>query len=202
MYGTKIFLTLLMLFFLTASDLFAQNDQNSVAESVDKQFEVLFESSRDYLDNKVVDLAELKALRENTYHQIETLENRVNQLDDTLTNRLQRLDSMSAKLSRAQGKVAKLEKSKHQFTVLGVAVSKGAYQKTVFIVVGILIIVLVVLIYRFRKGHQLVEEAQQKQEDLQRNFDEYRQKALETQQKLGRQLQDERNKNRGSVSDT
>ena len=52
--------------------------------------------------------------------------------------------------------------------------------------------------YRYKKAHVYTKAAQEKQSNLEEEFETFRQKALEREQKVRRQLQDEINKNKGN----
>jgi uncharacterized damage-inducible protein DinB len=61
-------------------------------------------------------------------------------------------------------------------------------------IILVLIIALLIFIYRFKKNHSQTTEARQNLSTTEKEFEAYRAKALEKEQRLGRQLQDERNR--------
>ena len=61
-------------------------------------------------------------------------------------------------------------------------------------IVGLLLLALLFFIFRYRQSHTHTVEARNKLHSTEKEFDVYREKALEKEQRLGRLLQDERNK--------
>ena len=63
-----------------------------------------------------------------------------------------------------------------------------------WVIVFALVLILVFFIYKYKQSNVLTKEAKKNLAENEAEFDEYRKKSLEKQQKLGRQLQDEKNK--------
>ncbi|MGB8374852.1 MAG: hypothetical protein WCE57_05990, partial [Salegentibacter sp.] len=61
-------------------------------------------------------------------------------------------------------------------------------------IVALLVVALLFFIYRYKSSNATTKEANQRLRETEKEFDAYRAKALEKEQRLGRQLQDERNK--------
>ena len=61
-------------------------------------------------------------------------------------------------------------------------------------IVAVLALALVFFIFKFKGSNAHTQEARQKLADTEHEYEEYRKKALEKEQKMGRLLQDERNK--------
>ncbi|MEX0314527.1 MAG: tRNA (guanine-N1)-methyltransferase, partial [Allomuricauda sp.] len=59
-----------------------------------------------------------------------------------------------------------------------------------------LLLFLLLFIYRFRNSNVLTSQAKEALADLEKEFEEHRRRALEREQKISRQLQDELNKNK------
>ena len=55
-------------------------------------------------------------------------------------------------------------------------------------------VALIFFIFKFKGSNAHTQEARQKLADVESEYEEYRKKALEKEQKMGRLLQDERNK--------
>src|SRR5699024_6864400 len=105
------------------------------------------------------------------------------------------VDQSKKELQETNAALEKAELSKDQFSFLGIRTMKTTYQVIVILIIVILLVLLIAFIGKFRASNKGTVKARKDLKDLQDNYDEYRRKALETQQKLGRQLQDERNRN-------
>ena len=72
--------------------------------------------------------------------------------------------------------------------------TKGTYMAMMWGIVAILILALVFFIYKFKNSNAVTKEAKKRLDDTEKEFDTYKKKALEKEQRLGRLLQDEKNK--------
>lgn len=86
---------------------------------------------------------------------------------------------------------------RNEISFFGISLSKTVYQFIVWgIIIGLLFI-LIYYIYRFNNSHSVTRNAQNELANLEEEFAAHKKKAMEKEQKLRRQLQDEINKQRG-----
>ena len=74
--------------------------------------------------------------------------------------------------------------------------SKSSYQAITWGVVGVLILIIIFLVIKNKKNSADTKEAKIRLKQEQREFEDFREKSLEKQQKLGRKLQDEVNRSK------
>lgn len=189
-----------MVFNLSAQTDRAQQDEadqtsQSVAETVDVEFEKLIKESNNFQSYKVVKLDRLLELQRDTKKQIGSLESEIDHLNTQITDLQKQLDQSIKDLEKTNSSLKAAEKNKNEFSFLGIKMMKTTYQIIVIFIIVILLASLILFFGKFKTSNKGTIKAQNDLKDLQANYDEYRKKALETQQKLGRQLQDERNKN-------
>lgn len=196
----KVTISVFLMFWLGLSTLFAQTN-TAVADSLDKQFEEIIKTSNNFQDYKVVKLYKISDLRKATKEEINKLSENIEDLNQRNEAQARELAKIEKELIQTQSDFEEAEKSKDEFTWLGMQIQKDTYQSIVYGIIFLLILVLLVLIFTFRKNKKETYEAKKLLEETNLEFDNYRQKALETQQKLGRQLQDERMKNSKSDLD-
>src|SRR5690606_9610516 len=110
-------------------------------------------------------------------------------------NQQREIDSQRAELINTHQELDRVNEEKDSITFLGVPFSKGGYMAFMWGLVGLLVLALVFFIYRYKQSHTHTVEARNNLVTTEKEFDAYREKALEKEQRLGRQLQDERNKN-------
>ncbi|MEM7187893.1 MAG: tRNA (guanine-N1)-methyltransferase, partial [Bacteroidota bacterium] len=72
------------------------------------------------------------------------------------------------------------------------------YKTTMWGVIGLLAVIALFLLYKFRNSNAVTREAKLKLAETEAEFEEHRQKNLEQQQVLRRKLQDEINKNKSA----
>jgi uncharacterized membrane protein len=76
----------------------------------------------------------------------------------------------------------------------GIQVSKITYNLILWTIIGALLLFLLLFIYKYRRSNVLTQEAKVKLADVEAEYEDHRRKALEREQKISRQLQDEINK--------
>lgn len=172
-----------------------QESSPAVAKQVDDAFEQLIKESNNFQNYKVVKVNSLLELQKDTKNKIENLESNITQLNSKINDLQGQVDASKKELDETNSTLEEVEKSKNEFSFLGIKMMKGTYQVIVIIIIVILLVFLILFIGKFKASNSGTIKAKNDLKDLQDDYDEYRRKALETQQRLGRQLQDERNKN-------
>ena len=77
---------------------------------------------------------------------------------------------------------------------LGMQVAKATYNFILWTVITGLLMMLLFFIYKFRNSNILTQEARTSLSELELEYEDHRRRALEREQKISRQLQDEINK--------
>ena len=80
--------------------------------------------------------------------------------------------------------------------LFGLQMSKTSYNILMWTIIGGLFALLVVFVLRFKSSNSATKEARRKLEETETEYKDYRRIALEREQKVRRQLQDEINKNK------
>ena len=78
--------------------------------------------------------------------------------------------------------------------LFGMQMSKTNYNVLMWSIIGGLLALLVFFIYKFKNSNDITREANKNLAEIEEEFDEHRRTALEREQKVRRQLQDELNK--------
>lgn len=169
-------------------------DYNSGESPVEEEFTNLIEKSNDYQGFKVVDYNELITLKKNTSEFISKLNNEITTQQNTIDQHQQEISDLKSELETTRQNLEKVTAEKDAISFLGIPFSKSGYMSLMWGIIIVLIIALVFFIFRFKKGHAQTSEARQNLSATEKEFELYRAKALEKEQRLGRLLQDERNK--------
>lgn len=168
--------------------------QISSETTIDENFQELITSSNNFKGYKVVDSEQLTTLQKLT-------SNRITELKEEIATSKQAYKAQQAKIADLQdetealkSQLATLNAQKDEISFLGMSLSKASYNTTVWSLVGILVLALALFVVRFRRSHIHTLEARKNLAELEKEFDTYRAKSLEKEQRLGRLLQDEKNK--------
>lgn len=185
---------ILSILLLTFNFSLIAQDYNSGESPVEEEFTNLIEKSNDYQGFKVVDYNELITLKKNTSEFISKLNNELTTQQNTIDQHQEEISELKSELETTRQNLEKVTAEKDAISFLGIPFSKSGYMSLMWGIIIVLIIALLFFIFRFRKGHAQTSEARQNLSATEKEFDIYRAKALEKEQRLGRLLQDERNK--------
>jgi predicted PurR-regulated permease PerM len=171
-------------------------DINQKEPTINAQFSELIESANNYQEYKVVKHALLLRLQEKTKVKIDELNKNIQQLEDSLNAKQNRIEKLNRSLSSTQEDLDLVNSEKNNIQFLGISTDKSTYQSIMWGVVFVLLIILLFFIYKFKSSNAATREAKQNLQECEAEFDDYKKRALEKQQRLGRQLQDEINRNK------
>lgn len=202
MKGFRILLMAAALLTLGLQDSHAQNDQEEELSldqgNVDSQFEYVYRKSGNYRSDgklyEVVRKISLDKLRQNVMDTLNGFNTRAAELKATIAGHESTIMSLEKKLEDTTNSLAQVTEEKDNMSFLGIAVSKGTYNAILWTVIAGLLILLLFFIYRFRNSNILTQEAKTNLSELETEYEDHRRRALEREQKISRQLQDEINK--------
>lgn len=186
-----IFSSLLLIF--SVSFISAQ-DSLATSNFIENEFDNLIESSNNYQGYKVVDYDALIELRDNTKRHVQDLKNELQEEQSTIASQNEEIENLENQLAETQEDLQRVNEEKDAIKFLGMPFSKGSYMAMMWGIVGVLILALLFFIYKFKNSNATTKEARHRLNETEKEFDAYRAKALEKEQRLGRMLQDEKNK--------
>ena len=179
-------------------------DSGSLDEgTVESQFEYLEKKSGNYRANniryEVIRLFDLTKLRQNVIDSINANNKDITALKTTIAENENEINSLKAQLQETSNNLKTLTAEKDSISFFGALLSKGAYKAIMWSTVFILLLLLLFFIYRFRNSNFLTQQAKTALADLEQEYEQHRRRALEREQKISRQLQDELNKKKKSI---
>lgn len=185
----KILFASLFLFSITTS--FAQVSSET---TIDENFQELITNSNNFKGYKVVDTDQLITLQKLTSNRIAELKEEIAASKEATAAQEQKMSEIKAEMESMEARLAEVVEEKDSINVLGMSLSKASYNTTMWSIIGVLVAALLLFIIRFKRSHVHTTEARKNLAELEKEFDAYRVKALEKEQRLGRLLQDEKNK--------
>ena len=176
----------------------AQTDSLKTETPIQDEFSALIQESNNYQGYKVVDYDKLIELRNTTRNYITELKEEIIVQKNTVDQQNDEIQKLKSDLEATQEDFNRVSEEKDALMFLGMPFSKGGYKAMMWGIVGVLIVLLLIIFFRYKSSHAATRDAQQKLSETEKEFDAYRTKALEKEQRLGRMLQDEKNKASGN----
>ncbi|NOY47959.1 MAG: tRNA (guanine-N1)-methyltransferase [Chlorobi bacterium] len=196
-------LTLLLIF--GSSSIFAQETQKkqSINEgSIDDQFEFVLRKSYNFRGTngqmyENVKRSMLLSLQAHTRDSINTLKNKLDNTNKVVNTQQKEIDALKTSLAKTQDKLATTNTEKDSMSLLGLQMSKTSYNLLMWLVIIGLLALLLIFIYKFKNSNVVTKAAKNALAEVEEEYEEHRRTALEREQKVRRQLQDELNKQKG-----
>ena len=196
----KLLLVFIISCILNFQNTFAQekNNPKSINEGkIHQQFDYLITKSNNYQDYKVVKKVLLNQLKNNTIDSINDLNKNLQLKDAVIKKQDSQISELNSKLILVSKNYETVSKEKDQLNFLGIATSKTIYNTLIWSLIGVLILIIIILIYKFIECNRVTKHAKNQLLDLEKEYEDHRRIALEREQKVRRQLQDEINKQKG-----
>ncbi|MFD2552111.1 tRNA (guanine-N1)-methyltransferase [Bizionia sediminis] len=188
---------------LSIIQLQAQNqseaDQLSLENgTLDNQFEYVIQRSNNYQDYKVVKKNWLYTLKANTLDSLKSIHSELANAQAKITKHESEINTLQTNLDDTIARLQQTTNEKNNMEMFGLQFTKPNYNLVMWSLVALLFFLLLLFVYKFKNSHAITRQAQKNLLETEAEFEEHRRIALEREQKVRRQLQDEINKQKGT----
>ncbi len=175
---------------------FSQKTKNDTL-SLSKQFEQVYRRSSSYKDFKVIRKSTFQNLKKNTLDSIKIIDEKL-KIESQKNTRLEQEISSVAKIRLEQDlELSEAILEKNTISFVGLKLKKNTFKIIIWSIFLTLIILICYFAYKLKDGIKITSQAKKELTSVEKEFNSYKKKSLEREQKLRRQLQDEINKQRG-----
>lgn len=194
----KKLLVLVILF--TISTTFAQtNTTNEVkpslnSGSIESQFNYLYKKSGSYQEYKVVKKTQYYKIKANVLDTLKSLSKRLNESYTTIESQKTEISSLEENLKTTNVNLDNVTTEKDNMNLLGIPMSKTGYNTLMWSIIAGLTLFLLFFIYQFKNSNSVTKTAQKSLNEIDEEFNDYKKRSIEREQKVRRELQDEINK--------
>ena len=170
--------------------------------TIDNQFEYVIQKSYTYRGNgkvyKNVERHWLYALKAHTLDSLKAIHNQLDNTKAVVNTQQKEINDLKTNLENTKATLYTTNTEKNSMALLGMQMSKTSYNLLMWSVIGGLLVLLLAFIYKFKNSNAVTKTAKNNLSDIEEEFEEHRRNALEREQKVRRQLQDELNKQKGT----
>ena len=170
--------------------------------TIDNQFEYVIQKSYTYRGNgkiyKNVERHWLYTLKAHTLDSLKALQDKLDTTNKVVNTQQTEINQLKTNLATTQGTLDTTNLEKDSMSLLGLQMSKTNYNLLMWGIIGALLALLLIFIYKFKNSNVITKTAKNNLADIEEEFEEHRRNALEREQKVRRQLQDELNKQKGT----
>lgn len=175
-----------------------KNDKFSLEKgTVENQFNFIFEKSSRYEDYKVVKEAWLYTLKAHVMDTVKSLKRGLRDSHNAIILKQSEVDSIKKEYASIDEKLTTALNEKNSLRFLGILMAKGAYNSLMWTIVLVLGGGLVVFVLLFKKSHVVTSQTKKDLQELKDEFELFRKRALDREEKLSRKYLDDLNKIKG-----
>ncbi|MDX1277774.1 tRNA (guanine-N1)-methyltransferase [Oceanihabitans sediminis] len=189
------------LFSINISAQTTQEDEEKLSlnsGTIDNQFEYVITKSNNYQEYKVVKKNWLYSLKAHTLDSLKAVQKNLLDTQAIVDKQAEEITSLKESLSDTQNTLEQTNLEKDSMSLFGFPMSKSGYNVLMWSIIGGLLALLLLFIFKFKSSNAITKNANKALADIEEEFEEHRKRALEREQKVRRQLQDELNKQKNN----
>lgn len=167
--------------------------------TLDNQFEYVIQKSNNYQEYKVIKKTWLYALKAHTMDSLKAIQETLKSTQATVNAQAEEITALKRNLATTQTTLDNTNKEKDSMTLFGMQLTKTSYSMLLWTIIAGLLALLIFFIFKFKNSNAITKEAKRALAETEEEFEEHRKVALEREQKVRRQLQDEINKQKNDL---
>tara|TARA_R110002073_G_scaffold325507_1_gene504587 strand:+ start:1791 stop:2363 length:573 start_codon:yes stop_codon:yes gene_type:complete len=185
---------ILLLTFLFSLNSFSQENTNYL----DNQFREVYKKSNNYLEYKVILKKDFGNLHNAVLDSIKNFNKQLESKNILINSQKTTIDLLEKEKKETTTKLNEALHKVNSISLFGMQLSKRLYSVILFAIIIALLVSLIYFIFKFNNSDVITLAAKNNLEDVEDEFNSFRKKSIEREQKLRRQLQDEIIKNRNN----
>lgn len=182
----------LLLTVIIATNAFSQEDSDG-PNNLKSQFEELKQESNNYQIYKVVNEVSLNEFWKSVADTLKVNQAEIHSLNAEVSGLNNQVEELHAQVSERDTKLTDQEFNIEHMTFLGMALTKSTYVTLTWIIIFILLILAIILFFRFKAANTVTVRTRKEFAILQEDFEAQKKKARETESRIKRDLQTEIN---------
>jgi len=162
--------------------------------TIESQFGYLYRKSSSYQEYKVVKKTFYQKIKGNVLDSMQALKKDLGDTKKLVEVQGNEIKSLKSDLQTTNNNLTSVTKEKDNIKFLSIPMTKGSYNSLLWTIIFSLVALLLFFIFRFKSSNSITVQARDLLSDTEKEFEAYKAKALEREQKVRRELQDELNK--------
>jgi hypothetical protein len=162
--------------------------------TIESQFDYLYRKSSSYQEYKVVKKTFYQKIKGNVLDSMQALKKDLVDTKKLVEVQGNEIKSLKSDLLTTNDNLISVTKEKDDINFLGMPMTKASYNSLLWSIIFSLVALLLFFIFRFKSSNTITVQSKNLLNDTEKEFEAYKAKALEREQKVRRELQDELNK--------
>lgn len=175
--------------------------------TIQSQFDFLYKKSPKWTDPrtgqryKTVKVNNLFKFKDNVIDSLKSARAEFAQANNTISTQKSEIETLKADLGKTNENLTSVTKEKDSIKFLGIPMSKTGYNTLLWSIIAALAVLLAVFIGKFKQSNAVTIQSRKDKSEIEEEYESHRQRSLEREQKLRRELQDEINKQKYTKQD-
>jgi len=194
---------LTILFSLFSILVFSQNKKNQEtinqvlkSGTIEEQFNTLIDKSNDFQEYKNLKHYNLNRFRKNFKDSLKATKLKFDKANATIESQKKNIESLQNQISDLNKKINDISVDKDTIDFFGMRLTKASYNTILWLLILAFLAAALFFLFKFKNSNAITKAAKKSLAEIEEEFETHRKKALEREQILRRQLQDEINKQR------
>ena len=198
------YLLAFLIFVMATSLIYSQEEQNNTPKpsldngTIESQFDYLYRKSSTYQEYKVVKQTFYYKIKKNVLDSLKLLKSELASTKQVVTAQNTEVNELKGALKTTNDNLTNVTKEKDDIKLLGISLTKASYNTILWSIIIGLVLFLLFFIYRFKNSNSITKQANKSLAEIEEEFFAFKTIALEREQKVRRELQDEINKRASS----
>ena len=195
----KVIISFLILL-LFSFNAVAQNNQSKDGKgslnsgTIQSQFDYLYKKSPKWEDYKSVKINNLFKFKNNVSDSLKLGREKLLTANTTIATQKNEIETLKTDLGTTNENLTSVTEEKDSISFLGIPMSKTGYNTILWSIIGVLAAATALFIGKFQRSNVVTVDARKSKAEIEEEFENYRQRSIEREQKLRRELQDEINR--------
>lgn len=187
--------------YLSVKISFAQETQEKPfveRETIENQFNFVFDKSYKFEEFKSIRIPWFLALKSHVLDSLKTLKKDLKKTQSLARAKDTQLDSLRSAWEKSKQELNTVTNEKDSFRLLGMLMSKSSYNSLVWFTILALAALLLIFILLFKRSNAITSQTKTSLSEVKEEFETFRKRALEREERMARKHLDEMNKYKGN----
>lgn len=193
----RILLLALLVQNISAQSRLSKTEVEALPNTIENQFTKIYRLSNNWQEYKMIKRVHFTSFQKNILDSIATIKKDVVTKQLKITEQQKNTNTLKAEIVTLKNNLATSVEKEDAFSFLGMLLSKATYNTILWSIILSLLVGLAFFIFKFKSSYFVIKETKNALIDIEDELEQYKKKAIDKEQKLRRQLQDEINKQRG-----
>jgi len=163
--------------------------------TITEQFDYIITKSTRFKEFQLIRKTSILKVKQHTLDSLKNVEKQLATTKSEIPPLQQEITSLQADLQAVNKKIETVNLEKESINFLGALINKSLYQTIMWVIIAVLLSGLAFFVYSFKNSNSVTAKTKESLIKLEEDFEAFKKRSLEKEQKIMRKLQDEINKN-------